>query len=236
MAHQMPDHARLISCDEAGFTGPELLNEEQPFFVYASVDFTPTEAEAIIERTRKAHRVQAPELKSKGLRKRPNWPQIAGEIARAAEGRAIVISFDKKLNLAGKAFEYLFEPVLEENSRLFYRHNLHRFVMNALHRVMLDSGEKVDQLAIEMQNFMRSFDPANAPALFAQLSRHDEASVVLDCILRFARGYASRIETRTSHLRGTASDIGKWTLDLTSAALFSLVMRGWGQRYRTIVR
>ena len=102
----------------------ELLNEEQPFFVYAAVDLTPAEAELIIARTRATHRVQAPELKSKVLRKRSNWPQIAGEVARAAEKRALVISFDKKLNLAGKAFEYLFEPVLEDNNILFYRHNL----------------------------------------------------------------------------------------------------------------
>jgi hypothetical protein len=230
----MQEPARLISCDEAGFTGPELLNEDQPFFVYAAVDLTPTEAQAIIDRTRTIHRVQAPELKSKVLRKRSNWPRIAGEIACAAEGRALVISFDKRLNLAGKAFEYLFEPVLEDNNLLFYRNNLHRFVMNALHRVMLDSGEGVDQLTVELQEFMRSFDPAVAPAIFAPRGRRDEASIVLDCLLRFARGYASRIERRTAHLRAGESDIGKWALDLTSAAIFSLVMRGWGHHYHTI--
>src|SRR3712207_5877551 len=190
----MPEHARLISCDEAGFTGPELLNEEQPFFVYAAIDLTPSETQTIIDQTRATHRVQAPELKSKVLRKRPKWPQIAGDVARAAEGRAIVISLDKRLNLAGKAFEYLFEPVLEDNSALFYRHNLHRFLMNALHRVMLGSGKGVDQLAVELQEFMRSFDPATAPAIFEQRDRRDEASAVLDCLLRFVRGYASRIE------------------------------------------
>jgi Protein of unknown function (DUF3800) len=171
---------------------------------------------------------------SKVLRKRSNWPQIAGGIARAAEGRALVISYDKRLNLAGKAFEYLFEPMLEDNSFLFYRHNLHRFVMNALHRIMLDSGEGVDQLAVELQEFMRSFDPAVAPAIFAPRDRRDEASIVLDCLLRFARGYASKIESRTALLRAGESDIGKWTLDLTSTAVFSLVLRGWGHHYRTI--
>jgi hypothetical protein len=230
----MAQPARLISCDEAGYTGPELLNEDQPFFVYAAVDLTPAEAQAIIDRTRATYNVQAPELKSKVLRKRPNWAQIAGDIARAAEGRAFVISFDKKLNLAGKVFEYLFEPVLADNSLLFYRHNMHRFLMNALHRVMLDSSEGIDQLAVDLQEFMRSFDPSAAPAIFAPRGPRDEASVVLDCILRFARGYASRIETRTAHLRAGGSDIGKWALDLTSTAVFSLVMRGWGHRYRII--
>lgn len=225
---------RLISCDEAGFTGPELLNEDQPVFAYAAVDLTPAEAQAIIDATRAKHRIQAPELKSKVLRKRANWPAIAAEVAEAAEGRASVIAFDKRLNLAGKTFEYLFEPVLEDNNILFYRHNLHRFLMNALHRVMVASGEGVDELALELQEFMRSFDPAAAPALFATGRGRDDVSVVLDCLLRFVRGYARRIEGRTAHLRAGESDIGKWALDLTSAGVFSLVLRGWGLRYPSI--
>ncbi|PCJ04638.1 MAG: hypothetical protein COB16_17975 [Rhodobacteraceae bacterium] len=36
---------RLISFDESGFTGPELLNEEQPYFVYASHGLTIEEAD-----------------------------------------------------------------------------------------------------------------------------------------------------------------------------------------------
>lgn len=225
---------RLISCDEAGFTGPELLNEDQPVFAYAAVDLTAAEAQAIVDATRAKYRIQAPELKSKILRKRANWPAIAAEVAQAAEGRAIVIAFDKRLNLAGKAFEYLFEPVLEDNNILFYRHNLHRFLMNALHCVMVGSGESVDALALELQEFMRTFDPATAPALFAAGRGRDDASVILDCLLRFVRGFAARIEARTAHLRAGESDIGKWALDLTSAAVFSLVLRGWGLRYPSI--
>jgi hypothetical protein len=230
----MPHPTRLISCDEAGFTGPQLLNEDQLLFVYAAIDLTPPEAQAIIDKSRMRHRIQAPELKSKVLRKRANWPSIAAEIAQAATGRALVIAFDKRLNLAGKTFEYLFEPVLEENNALFYRSNLHRFLMNALHRVMISSGQGVDSLANELQEFMRSFDPNAAPTLFERGESSDDSSVVLNCLLRFVRGYAQRIEARTAHLRDGESDIGKWTLDLTNAAVFSLVMRGWGLRYDTI--
>lgn len=225
---------RLISCDEAGFTGPELLNEDQPVFTYAAVDLTPAEAQSIVDATRAKHRIQAPELKSKVLRKRPNWVTIATEVAQATEGRALVIALDKRLNLAGKTFEYIFEPVLEDNNILFYSHNLHRFLMNALHRVMMGSGQSVDKLALELQAFMRSFDPATAPGLFATERRRDDASVVVDCLWRFARGYAQRIQARTAHLRAEESDIGKWALDLTCAAVFSLVLRGWGLRYASI--
>ena len=45
-------HVQLISCDEAGFTGPELLDPDQPVFTYAAVDLDPAEASAIIESVR----------------------------------------------------------------------------------------------------------------------------------------------------------------------------------------
>lgn len=230
----MPIEPRLISCDEAGFTGPELLNEDQPYFAYSAIDLTPGEADIIIRAARERHRIQAPELKSKLLRKRSNWPVIALEIAQATQGRAMVISFDKRLNLAGKAFEYLFEPVLQDANSLFYRSNLHRFVMNSVHRALVASGTGIDRLELELQAFMRGFDPATASSWFSDTGPKDGPSVVLDCVQRFARGYAARIESRTTHLRADEDGIGKWSLDLTIAALFSLVWRGWGPRYPTI--
>lgn len=109
----------LISCDEAGFTGPKLLDDNQPIFAYAAIDLSAEEADAIVKAIKTKYRVQAPELKSKLLRKRDNWPAIAFDIVQHISGRAIVIAADKRLNLGGKAFEYLFEPVLQAKNGLF---------------------------------------------------------------------------------------------------------------------
>lgn len=226
--------ARLISCDEAGFTGPRMLDDDQPVFAYTAIDLTPEEAEAIVVATRQKYRVQAPELKAHLLRKRGNWSEIALDIARQAEGRAMIMVCDKRLNLGGKAFEYLFEPVLQANNSLFYRHNLHRFVMNGLHQAMYKTGEPPHQMAEEMQAFMRSFDPDDASKLFAANQASDESSVVLDCVLRFARGYAPTIAAESRSLQPQESLTGKWTLDLTTTALFSLTLQGWGLRYPSI--
>lgn len=51
---------RLISCDEGGFTGPHLLDHDQPVFAYAAVDFANSEAEAVIASARAKHRIQGP--------------------------------------------------------------------------------------------------------------------------------------------------------------------------------
>ncbi|MBN9489831.1 MAG: DUF3800 domain-containing protein [Alphaproteobacteria bacterium] len=226
--------ARLISCDEAGFTGPRMLDDDQPVFAYTAIDLTPEEAQAIVDSVRARHRVQAPELKAQLLRKRQNWGEIAIEVARQVEGRAMIMVCDKRLNLGGKTFEYLFEPVLQDNSLLFYRHDLHRFVTNAVHRALHATGEPPHAMAVELERFMRSFKPEDAPHLFAGRTTGDDSAAVLSCILRFARGYAGVIAERTANLRAEEDLTGKWTLDLTTTALHSLILFGWGHRYPRI--
>lgn len=225
---------RLISCDEAGFTGPKMLDDDQPVFAYTAIDLTPEDAAAIVAATRQKYRVQAPELKARGLRKRGNWSDIALDIAGQCEGRALIMVCDKRLNLGGKAFEYLFEPVLQANNTLFYRHNLHRFVMHGLYGALYKTGEPPHQIAEELQAFMRSFKPEDAPKLFAASQAREESSVILDCVLRFARGYAATIAAESQTLQPEQSLTGKWTLDLTTTALFSLTLQGWGLRYPSI--
>jgi hypothetical protein len=222
---------QLISCDEGGFTGPHLLDHDQPVFAYAAIDLTNEEAQTLIDRIRNKHRIQASELKSSLLRKRSNWPSIALEIAEKIRGRAIVIAFDKLLNLGGKTYEYLLEPVLQENNALFYRLNLHRFVMNGFYEAIRSSAGSPTQLAQELQAFMRSFDPKSAPTIFSAGGDNHAASAVLNCVVRFSRGYADKISERTQHLLLDEDGASKWTLDLTSTALFSLVFQGWGHRH-----
>jgi hypothetical protein len=223
---------RLISCDEAGNTGPNLSDADQPVFVYAALDLSADEAIQLVASVRSKYCVQSAEPKSTLLRKRANWPEIALEIMSRSEGRVIVIVFDKRLCLGGKTYEYFIEPDLQENKALFCRHNLHRFIMNELHSITRLDQVPVHELALEIEAFLRSFDPLKAPALFATTNRPGDGPIVVDCLLRFSRGYSAAIAERTAHLRAEESNVGKWVLDLTSSALFSLTFRGWGHQYR----
>lgn len=219
----------LISCDEAGYTGPALLDAAQPFFVYGSHDLSVDESEALIADIRAAYPIQAAELKSASLKRRRDWASICTMVTGRCAGRALVIAYDKKVALAGKVFEYLFEPVLEDNNLLFYRIDFQRFIMNAVHEVLNDADSPYGDLATQMQQFMRSFDPETAPSLFgAAAGRHP---VIMERILTFCRGYADVIAERTSHLRPGNSTTGKWALDLTSTSLFTLILSGWGHRH-----
>lgn len=218
----------LISCDEAGFTGPQLLNEQQPYFVYASHDIPPERARTLLAALKDEFNIQGDEIKSSNLRRRRYWPDCAARICDSTQGRAKVVYMDKKVAFAGKVFEYFFEPVLEKKSSLFYSFNFHRFIMNVIADSMEAGVDDIGRLAAEAQAFMRSFQPEAAPGLFAG-GRAD--SVAMDRILRFCRGYADTIARKTAHLRAENSAYGKWTLDLTSTALFSLLFHGWGHRH-----
>jgi hypothetical protein len=219
----------LISCDEAGYTGPDMLNPEQPFFSYASHDLSLVEADAVITAVRAKYRVQMPELKASKLLKSTTGRTLIADVLGRIDGRYMASLFDKRLSLMSKLFEYIYEPVLQRNNLLFYKNDLHRFVANYLY--VLTHDQPVRQLAREFEAFMRSLDPSDAPLIFG-CPAGAEPNALIGQIIRFARGYNVIIARETQHLRET-NDSGKWVLDLTATALFTQLMR-WGERHPLI--
>lgn len=219
---------RLISCDEAGFTGNRMLDAAQPYFAYASVDLALDEASSIVGELRSRHRLQMGELKAAKLLKRPRGRAIVAEVLGQIEGRYIATLYDKRLSLAAKFFEYIYEPVLQRNNMLFYHHNLHWFVATYLYMQMVASGEGAEALAMQFERFMRSLDPADAPALFGT-GDEQHFNMLLGPILRFARGYKVTIARETRNLQLTG-DNGKWILDLTISAVTDH-LRNWAERH-----
>ena len=165
-----------------------MLDAAQPYFAYASVDLQLDEATSIVKDLRSRHHLQMAELKAAKLLKRPRGREIIAEVLEQIEGRYIATVYDKRLSLAAKFFEYIYEPVLQRNNMLFYRHNLHRFVATYLYMQMVASGEGAEELAVQFEKFMRSLDPADAPALFGS-GDDQHFNMLLGPILRFARGY-----------------------------------------------
>ena len=226
---------QLISCDESGYTGPNLLSVSQPVFAYAAHTLSVAQAVDLINKVRKQRRppIQAVELKASKLRERGDWPAIAAEILEATDGRFLFIVMDKRLALAANAYEYIIEPVVEENNALFYRFGLHRLVAAAVHRTILRADGPAEAIANELERFMRTFDPMDAPHLFRSDPALPADAEVLGALLRFARGYRARIEANTEHLR-RPSQIGKWVLDLTSTSLTALLADGFGKQFSSV--
>lgn len=218
----------LISFDESGFTGPDLLNEQQPYFVYASHDLSKQEASEFLEQLKADFGLQGHEMKATRLKKRGDWEGLSNRICEISDQRSRVVTFNKRAALAGKFFEYFFEPILAENNLAFYRIDFPRYMMNTIHSLMMSSGADYAVLTTQMQKFMRSFDPDDAPDIFGVAGQHP---IEIERVLEFCSGYSAQIAATTHHLRSDNNETGKWALDLTSSALFSLLFMWWGHRH-----
>ena len=112
-----------ISCDEAGHTGPDLLDKDQRIFAFSSVAVTDAEALEIIRKVRADYPVQMPELKAARLLASGRGRKLIAAVLDALEGRYLVNAHDKLLALCGWFFEYIYEPVYQDNPRLLYEKN-----------------------------------------------------------------------------------------------------------------
>ncbi len=203
-----------------------MLDPSQTHFTYASHDLSQAEADNLVSTARRKFKVQMPELKASKLLKSANGRELLAYVLEQMEGRYIATIYEKRLSLACKLFEYIYEPVLQRNNALFYKNNTHRFVAMYIYMQMLQTP--VQTLVQEFEAFMRSLDPEDAPGLL-HYSPGTEPDPLIGQVLRFARGYNIVIARETAHLRDT-DDQGKWVLDLSASAVFSHLAE-WGERH-----
>lgn len=104
-----------VACDEAGHTGPNLLQKDQRMFAFSSVATSDAEAFEIIRKARADHPVQMPELKATRLLGSERGRQLISALLAAIDGRYVVTVNDKLLALCGWFFEYIYEPVYQDN-------------------------------------------------------------------------------------------------------------------------
>ena len=223
-----------IACDEAGHTGPDLLQQDQRYFAFGSVSMSDQEAFEVIQRARRSHPVQMPELKASRLLGSNSGIRLVQAIFEAVEGRYTVLVHDKLLALCGWFFEYIYEPVFKDDPRLLYQKNLHRFVAMYAWLWMNDPSSEAKAAIEQFQRYMRSKDPADAPYLFA--TPHlppTEDGHPFQSILAFAFGYRDRIIADNARLKDQLPDEGKWTLDLSASGLWSN-LNHWGKQGKSL--
>lgn len=219
-----------IYFDESGFTGNNLLHPHQTIFSYGSVQVSEEEAESFVESIIRKYHVQGGELKGKNLIKHNKGRRAISELLSHFKGRIKVSVSDKKYALAGKFFEYIFEPPLQKNNYLFYQLDFHRFISNILYVEFSARGAGAEEIFEDFEKLMRTGDFENLDSLFSS-SSHPEISPILNQIREFAILNRSAI---TEELNGYAGEgIGKWVLDLTNTSLFSLLAQ-WGQEHEQL--
>ena len=119
-----------IFIDESGFTGNNLLDAEQPYFVLSSVSISDDDAQYLVNKVKGDFQIQAvaDELKGANLLRTADGMNVVKYILYNIQGRYALSYNHKSYALCGKFFEYVFEPVLQENKSFFYANNFHLFI------------------------------------------------------------------------------------------------------------
>lgn len=217
----------LIYFDESGFTGNNLLNKSQKIFCYASVEFTHEESEKLVNHIIDRYKIQNGEVKGANLIKKSKGKRAIDEIFQSLRGRTKVSISDKKFALAGKFFEYIFEPAISNVNSIFYGINFHRFIANILHVEFTAKGAMAEEIFEDFENLMRTGDFEGLKSLFSS-PKNESISPVLELICDFAFYNKESVIEELDGYIDTGS--GKWVLDLTNTSLFSL-LADWGQKF-----
>ena len=122
-----------VYVDEAGFTGGNLLDRDQSELVFAAVAINEAEAARIWTEVATQSKTQAREIKGSNLTSRPRGRTAITWLLENTAEYVKLAAINKRYALAGKFFEYIFEPVVAEKNSLFYAVDFHRFVAMALY-------------------------------------------------------------------------------------------------------
>jgi hypothetical protein len=218
--------AEIIYCDESGFSGNNLSDDGSPNFVFAGLLICPQEAEALVSEIKRAYRIQG-EMKGANLTKHPNGRKAITTILQRSASKAKVIIADKKFALAGKLFEYIFEPALSANNGFFYNVGFHVFIANILYTAWQAKPETAGVLLKAFQESMRSLDQKHLDALSAVFTGSTDKNSPQNLVFRFAQANKEAIAVEMEDL-GPDNPAGRWVLDLSATCLDGL-LASWGE-------
>src|SRR5215203_174490 len=139
LSRDMSD-TRSIYFDESGFTGPNLRDHDQPVFVYSGLMIEPGDAAEYLQRWIAKFSVPTGkhgEVKGSSLVTSKTAARLKAmtELVQDLGSHAWLTVFEKPFSLAGKFFEYTFDPILFPKIGVFHALRFPQFIANlvALH-------------------------------------------------------------------------------------------------------
>lgn len=223
---------QTIYFDEAGFTGNNLLNMDQPAFVYASVAIDPVQASALHSELISRFRVDGKELKGKNLVRYKRGQEAIAWLLAECRGYSRISVSNKKYALAGKFFEYVFEPVLSSNNALFYSIGFHKFIATIMYVLFNSHDAHAEEILREFEALMKTKDPDYLERLLSPVNQELSLSGPLGQILTFTLCHRDRIANEVGKLKGI-DGVSKWALELTQTSLYWLLSY-WGERFECL--
>ena len=224
----MVDQSQLIYLDEAGFTGNNMLDPAQPMFVFAGVAITEDQAAALHSEAFDRFRLHGNELKGSSLVKRKQGREaVSWLLERSVEHSLLVVS-DKRYALAGRFYEYIYEPLLANLSTLLYAIEFHKFVATVLFCHFAAGDPDAEHLLKDFERLMRTLDPQQVDPVVSHAGDVDLTSP-LGYLLVIALCQRDRIKKEIEFLRDM-QDGPRWELELSLPSVHYL-LAAWGERF-----
>ena len=213
----------ILYFDESGFTGENLLSKDQNTFAYSSVNIQPHKAQELVRKIIKKYKIQNGELKAVKLIRRDKGKQAILEILNEISNDIKISVDNKKFALSGYFFEYIFEPVLENKSTIFYQLNFHKYIANVIYISFVNNDKITNKLLTIFETLIRKKELNYLDEIIAILHDEEDKSETLkffEEILLFINAHKDIIyqEIRT---------LPSWTVDLSMTSLHSLFCE-WG--------
>ena len=199
-ARAMTGKTQPLYFDEAGFTGNNLLDPEQPAFVYAGVAMDKEHAARLHRDVLSLFRINAQELKGSSLLKSSKGRRAISWLLAKSSRCSYVMVANKEYALAGKFFEHIFEPALSERNSLFYAIGFHRFIATLLYMCNRAADPNVGSALRNFAEMMRSMNPDQLVSVLASLDHFDQSNPI-GMVLAFALCHQSRIKREIEVIR-----------------------------------
>ena len=217
--------------DESGFTGNNLLDPEQQYFVYAGVAISEDNALKIHSEAIRRFQINARELKGSNLIKHHRGRDAVSWVLEQSRQHSHVLVADKEYALSGKFFEYVFEPVLSSHSSLFYAIGFHKYIATLLYVCIRAADPHVSHTIRNFSDMVRSLDPGQLEVALSPLNHFDQSNPI-GMIYTFAICHQKRIENEILSLR-KAGSVASWPLELSMTALHWL-LASWGEEFEVL--
>jgi hypothetical protein len=219
-----------IYFDEAGYTGNYLLDASQPFFVFGSVDIEEKRAQELLAEAVVNFRLPRDvELKGHKLIKNPGGKAAIKWLFKECHENFHLVYSDKVFAIAGKFFEFIFEPLIASHSAYFYKIDFHRFITNVIYY----SLKLKKPLAIEAIGNIQSIFRKNESTTNLIKNQRLNPALLLEAIFHFCQLNETAILSQISDLSDKSDLTNRWTLDLSLTSLNSSLMF-WGRKYSKI--
>ncbi len=210
-----------IYCDEAGNNGNDLLQEVQPYFVYAALNIEEAQAIQVQKYLKDKYRLQGAEPKGINMVKTNTGQQAILKLYQQLGEQVRIVFHHKKYALACKFFEYIYEPAISFNNIAFYRANFHRFIANVVFDGLMINDKSAEHIFIEFQRFLKGED---FEKLFMALRTNQPQDYLVARICEYAILHKETI-IEDIHINGK---VEPWILDLAQSALYDLLLQ-WGE-------